>query len=66
MANFYGENILYNSTVLNFESKQKIYAYNYFKQKILLTISATENFLFEIENSRIVENTFPEKVSRDL
>ena len=37
-----------------------------FFQKILLTIPDAENFTSEIENGRVVENIFPEKISHDL
>ena len=35
-------------------------------KKMLLTISATVDFIFKIGNSRVVENIFPEKVSQNL
>ena len=39
---------------------------NVSSQKILLTISVTQNFTFKIGNSRVVEIIFPEEISHDL
>ena len=60
-----------NSTVSNIKNKYKIFEYSYLKKivslkKILLWTSATENFTFIIENTRVVENIFPKEISHDL
>ena len=35
-------------------------------KKNVSTLSATENIIFKIENGKVEQNTFPEKMSRDL
>ena len=50
--------------------RKENFKYNYLKnkyyiEKIPSTISATENFTSKIENSRVVKNIFPGKVSHD-
>ena len=53
MAYFFGQTILYISTILNFEKKLKVFRNSYLKKKfpfykILLKILATENYTFKI------------------
>ena len=49
-----------------------IFEHSYLKKKnislwkFFLTILATENFTFEIENSRVVENILTKEISYDL
>ena len=67
MAYFFGQYILYNSTVSNLKNKLKILKYSYFLRKcFFLTISTIENFTFKIRNIRIVEEFSPEEVNHDL
>ena len=57
MAYYFGKNILYISSVSNFDVSLN---------KNLLTFSAAENFTFKSGNCRVVENIFFEKVRHDL
>ena len=65
MAYLFREDIFYNFIISNFKNELKISKYSCLK-KILIMISATENFTFKIGKSRVVENIFPEKISHDL
>ena len=37
MVYFYGENILYNSTISNFDNKKIIFKFSYFIKKIFIS-----------------------------
>ena len=67
LGKIFSTNLLFH--ILNLSktsSKMYIKKKNVSFKKILLTISAIENFTFKIRNSKVVDNIFPNKINHYL